>query len=59
MGDLSDFDRGQIVGVHLAGVCVTKTATLLGVLRVTVSKVVLVYMACKDNIRKKGTVGEN
>jgi len=31
MGDLSDFERGQIVGVHLAGVSVTKTGTLLGV----------------------------
>jgi hypothetical protein len=44
MGDLSDFERGQIVGVHLAGVLVTKTATFLGVSRATVCK---------------GTVGEN
>jgi hypothetical protein len=40
---LSDFERGQIVGAHLAGDSVTKTATLLGILRVTVSKVMLAY----------------
>jgi len=30
MGNLSDFQRGQIVGVSLAGASVTKTDTLLG-----------------------------
>ena len=30
MGDMSDFQRGQIVGVHLAGASVTKMTTLLG-----------------------------
>jgi IS30 family transposase len=44
MGDLSDFERGQIVSVRLAGASVTKTATLLGVLRVTVSKVMSLHM---------------
>jgi len=29
MGDLTDFQREQIVGVHLAGASVTKMATLL------------------------------
>jgi hypothetical protein len=43
MGDWSDFERGLIIGAHLAGACVTKTATLLGVLRMTVSKVMLAY----------------
>jgi hypothetical protein len=36
MGDLSDFEKGQIVGVCLIGEFATKTATLLGVSRVTV-----------------------
>jgi hypothetical protein len=39
MGDFSDFHRGQIVGVHLAGASVTKMATLLGVSRAAVSRV--------------------
>jgi hypothetical protein len=43
MGDLSGFERGQSIGVHLAGASVTKTATLLGVSRVTISKVVSTY----------------
>jgi transposase len=38
MGDLSDFDRGQIVGAS-----VIQTATLLGVSRATVSKVTWAY----------------
>jgi hypothetical protein len=41
--DLSDFGRGQIIGVHLAGASVTKTVTLLGVSRATVSKVMSAY----------------
>jgi hypothetical protein len=44
MGDLSDFERGQIVGARLAGASVTKTATLLGVLRVAFPKVITAYM---------------
>jgi predicted transcriptional regulator len=43
MGDLSDFERGQIVGARLAGAPVTKTATVLGVSRATVSKVMSAY----------------
>jgi hypothetical protein len=37
MGDLYDFERGQIIGALSAGASVTNTATLLGVLRVKVS----------------------
>ena len=43
MGDLSDFQGGQIVGARLAGAYVTKTATLLGISRAAVSKVVVTY----------------
>ena len=43
MGDLSDFQRQQIVGVRLAGASVTKTGTLLGVSRAAVSKVMTAY----------------
>jgi transposase len=46
MRDLFDFEIGQIVGAHLAGASVTKTATLLDVSRVTVSKVML---ACTNH----------
>jgi hypothetical protein len=44
MGDLSDFERGQIVGACLAEASVTKTATLLCALKATVSKVMSAHM---------------
>ena len=43
MGDFLDFQRGQIVGVRLAGASVTKTATSLGVSRAAVPKVITTY----------------
>jgi hypothetical protein len=43
MGDLSDFQRGQIVGVHLAGASVNKMATLLGISRAVVSNVMMAH----------------
>jgi hypothetical protein len=42
-GDFSDFEGGQIVGVFSWNIC-DETATLLGVLRVTVSKVMSAYV---------------
>jgi hypothetical protein len=59
MGDLSDFERGQIVGERLAGAAVPKTRTILGVSRATVSKVMSIYMnhgetkTAKRNSEKK------
>jgi len=43
MGDLSDFQSGQIVGVHLAGASVTKMATFLCASRAAISKVITAY----------------
>jgi hypothetical protein len=43
MGGLSKFQIGQIDGARLAGASVTKTATVLGVSRVAVPKVVTAY----------------
>jgi len=43
MGDLSDVQRGQIVGARLVGASVTKTVTLLGVSRAAVSEVMKAY----------------
>jgi hypothetical protein len=50
MGDLSDFERGQIVIACLARACVTKTATLVGVSIMTVSGI---HKSWEDNISEK------
>jgi hypothetical protein len=39
----SPFERGQIIATLLAGASVTKTATLLSLLRATLYKVMSVY----------------
>ena len=43
MEDLSDFQKGQIGGAHLARASVTKMGTLLGVSTAAVSKVMTAY----------------
>jgi predicted transcriptional regulator len=55
MGDLSDFETGQSIGVHLAGASVIKIATLLDVSRATVSKVMLAH----SNHRKRTSAKRN
>jgi transposase len=57
MEELSDFERGQTVGARLAGASVTKTATLLGVLRATLSKVMSAYMNHGKTISAKRNSG--
>ncbi len=38
-GDLSDFERGMVVGDRWAGLSISKTADLLGFSRTTISRV--------------------
>jgi hypothetical protein len=62
MGALSNFERGQIVGGHLVRASVAKTATLLGISKATVSKVMLAYTnhgkitSVKRNSSRKSTL---
>jgi transposase len=64
MRDLSDFERGQIVGAHSVGIPVTKIATLSGVSRATVSEVTSAYTnrgkatSEKRNSERKATLTE-
>jgi hypothetical protein len=58
MGDLFEFERGKIVGAHLAGASVTKAVTA------TLSEVISVYtnhgkrISVKGNSGRKSTVTE-
>ena len=58
MGDLSDFQRGQIVGVGLAGASLRKTATLLGVSKAALSKVMMTYAHRGRTSAAKGNSGQ-
>jgi hypothetical protein len=61
---LYDLKKGNIVGAHLAAASVTKSATLLGVLRAKVSKVMSGYMnhwkttSANRNSGRKSTLTE-
>jgi transposase len=62
MGDLSDFERGQIVGARLVGASVRETATILVVSRTTVSRIMSAYKnrgkttSAKRNSGRKSTL---
>jgi hypothetical protein len=43
MGDLNDFQRGQMFGVRLAGASMIRTVALRGVSRAAVSEVMSIY----------------
>jgi len=58
MRDLSDFQRVQIVGEHLAGASVTNTATSLGVSRPAVSKVMTVTQIIGKHHQLRRTVAK-
>jgi predicted transcriptional regulator len=64
MRHFSNSERGQIAGVRLAGASVTKTATLLGVSRAKVSKVMSAFTnhaktsSAKRNSGRKSTPTE-
>jgi predicted transcriptional regulator len=58
MGDMSDFEREQIICARLAGASVTKIATLLGVSRATVSEVMSAYMNHGKTHQRRETVGK-
>jgi predicted transcriptional regulator len=59
MVDLTDFERGQIVGARLCGASVTKTATLLGVSRAIISEVMSAFTNRGKTISVKRNRGEN
>jgi len=57
MGNLSEFQRGQIVGARLVGASVIKTATLLGASRTAVSKVTMEYTTHGKTLSAKRNSG--
>jgi hypothetical protein len=59
MGDLSDFQGGQIVGVHLAGASVTKLATLLGVSKQQFPRLLQYTQIMERHHQLRGIVTEN
>jgi transposase len=59
MRDLSDFQRGQIIGVHLVGASAVKMATLLSVSRAAVAKVMMAHTNHGKTLSAKGNSGRN
>uniref|UniRef100_A0A9J7YSR6 Tc3 transposase DNA binding domain-containing protein n=1 Tax=Cyprinus carpio carpio TaxID=630221 RepID=A0A9J7YSR6_CYPCA len=56
-GDLSDFERGMVVGARLAGLSISKTADLLRFSRTTISRQQLCGRKCLDDIRGQRRMG--
>ena len=59
MGDLSDFQKGQIDGARMAGGTVAETAQLLGISRDTVSKVMTAREKYSKNSSAKHKSGRS
>jgi IS30 family transposase len=59
VGNLSDFERGQIVSALLVGASVTITTTLLGVSIATISKVMLAHTNHLKTTSAKRDSGRN
>lgn len=47
MTDVSDFQRGQIVNIRMAGASETKTDQMLGISRNTIGKVMRIFVKLK------------
>jgi hypothetical protein len=58
-GRLFDLETEKIDGARLVGASVTKTATLLGVSRATISKFMSSYTIMGRQYQRRGTVGKN
>ncbi|GFU31611.1 transposable element Tcb1 transposase [Trichonephila clavipes] len=54
MTDLSEFEKGMIVGMRCAGCSVTETAIYLGRARSTASAVMTAYKKCGNQEPSKG-----
>jgi hypothetical protein len=58
MRDLSDFERGQMIGAFLAGASVTKTTILLSASRATVLRLCRQTRIMGRQHQRRGTVGK-
>ena len=59
MSNLSDLERGMIIGTCLAGTTVSKAANFVSVSRTTVSRIMTAYINFGEMSSLKQTVGES